>query len=287
MRKLALCSVILLLAAALIFAGCGGKKEDTSGTKSSGNLSAKQILEESSKKMQAVKSAKAEGAYKMTTSAAPESSSEAGGNMEFAFDMEMDLTNQQKPDLKMAMKGMGQDTVIYMTGGYAYMEAPEQGWVKAPAGESDSMSQTSPAEIAKFADNAENLRIVSESGTSYQISFDIGKEMLKEQMGSQQDVSELGPEIQKMLEDMLKNMKMSAVFTIDKKTMYIEQAKINMAVRDFPMVGDMTLDMAMKFSGFNQPVNVSLPPEAANAQEMAELPGSTSGGIPGIPGFGF
>lgn len=284
MRKLAICCVILLLAAALVVAGCGSKKETTSTPNSSGNRSAQKILEESSKKMQTVKSAKAAGAYKMTTSAA--SSATAGQNMDFAFEMEMDLSDQQKPEMKMAMKGMGQDTVLYITGGYTYMEVPGQGWVKSPVGDTGSMSETSPAEIAKFAENAENLKIMSESGDSYKISFDIGQDMLKEQMGAQQNTSELGPEVQKMIDDMIKNMKMTAVFTINKSTMYIVDARINMAVKNFPMVGDMTLDMAMKFSDFDQPVSVSLPPEAANATETAEIPSSTTG-VPGFPGFGL
>lgn len=284
MRKLAICCVILLLAAALVVAGCGSKKEATSTPNDSGNLSAKKILEESSKKMQTVKSSKAAGAYKMSTSAA--SSATSGQNTDFTFEMEMDLSDQQKPEMKMAMKGMGQDTLLYMTGGFVYMEVPDQGWVKSPVGDSGSMSQTSPAEIAKFAEDAENLRIVSESGGSYKISFDIGQDMLKEQMGAQQNTSELGPEVQKMIDEMIKNMKMTAVFTINKSTMYIEDARINMAVKNFPMVGDMTLDMAMKFSDFDQPVSVSLPPEAANATETAEIPSSTTG-VPGFPGFGL
>lgn len=283
MRKSVVCSIVILLAFALLFAGCGEKKDETSGSKSSGGLSAKEILEESSAKMQTVKSASAKGVYKMTTSAAEATS--GGESMDFTFEMEMDLTDPEKPELKMAMKGMGQDTVFYMTGGYVYTEVPEQGWVKAPAGDTDSMTQTSPAEIAKFADNAENLKIVSETGNSYKISFDIGQEMLKEQMGAEQDTSELGPEMQKMLDDMLKNMKMTAVFTINKKTMFIEEANINMALKDFPMVGDMTLDMSMAFSNFNEPVSVSLPAEAANAQEVAELPSSS--GLPGFPGLGL
>jgi len=147
------------------------------------------------------------------------------------------------------------------------------------------MTQTSPAEIAKFAENAENLKVVSETGTSYKISFDIGQALLKEQMGSQQDMGELSPEMQKMLDDMLKNMKMSAVFTINKKTMFIEDANIKMTLTDFPMVGDMALDMTMAFSDFNEPVSVSLPPEAANAQEVAEIPSAS--GFPGFPGLGL
>lgn len=288
MKKLALCSLVLLLLAAVVFAGCGSNKDDTSGSKSSGDLSAKQIIEESSKQMQTVKSVKAEGTYNMSTSgSSPSTESTTGttsGDMEFNFEMEMNLSDPAKPEMKMVMTGTGTDTIMYMTGGYAYTEVEGQGWVKAPVGDSGSVSQASPAEIAKFADNAENLRIVSESGNKYVISFDISDEMIKEQMESEQDMSELSKEMQGIYEDMLKNMKMSAIFTIDKQTMYINKAIINMSVKDFPMVGDMTLDMTMKFKDFNEPVTVSLPAEAANAQETTESTSST-GGL--LPGFGF
>jgi len=283
MRKSIVCSIVVLLAVTLLFAGCGGKKDESGQSTSTSGLSAKEILEESSNKMQTVKSARAEGQYKMSTSAADASSGAEA--MDFSFEMEMDLSNEEQPELRMAMKGMGQDTILYMTGGYVYMEVPGQGWMKAPAGDTDSMTQTSPAEIAKFAENAENLKVVSETGTSYKISFDIGQALLKEQMGSQQDMGELSPEMQKMLDDMLKNMKMSAVFTINKKTMFIEDANIKMTLTDFPMVGDMALDMTMAFSDFNEPVSVSLPPEAANAQEVAEIPSAS--GFPGFPGLGL
>jgi hypothetical protein len=263
------------LLVAVLVAGCGGG--GTTGGVESTKLSAQEILEESNLKMQEVTSLKANGFYK---AAMGEAGSEA---MDFDFEMEIDMTNAESPEVHMVMRGMGQDTEVYMSEGIAYASVPGQGWVKGPAGDTDSFKQATPAEIAKFAEDAEDLKILAEDGTHYELAFVISEQYLRNQMSSEFDMQDLGPEVEKMMNDMIKGMKMNAVFKIAKDTMFIEVAKIAMEIKDMPMLGSMTLDMELEFSDFNEPVAVALPAEAANAVESPDL----SNTIPGFPGFGF
>jgi predicted nuclease of predicted toxin-antitoxin system len=292
MRKSLLGSLAVLLAigllVGLLLAGCGGSS--TSGTAtSSGSLNAKRILEQSSKKMQAVKTAKATGSYKLAGTPATGTSSPSGAqNMEFSYQMEMDVSNPDKPEMHMVMKGQGQTTDLYITGGFVYMNVPGKGWVKTPAGTtSEGMAQATPAEITQFANNAENLKIISEDADSYKLSFDIGKKYIQDQLKKEQGGTNLGPDVEKLMNQMINNMKMTAVFTINKATSYIENVDLVMSIKNMPAVGDMNLAMSMAFSDFNKPVAVALPAGAANAQEMSELPSGTNGGIPTIPGLGL
>lgn len=280
MRKLVPAVLAALLIAALLVAGCG-----SSGTKSGGStvgkMDAAKILAESNKKMQSISSVDVKGNYKIDVSG---STSGANENMNVTFEMQMDLKDPNNPQGHMVMTGLGQDSDVYLVGGFAYMNTA-QGWVKTPIAQSGGIEQASPAELAKFAKNAENMKVVSDSGSNYVIGFDISSKYLQDAMkNSGASTQSLGSEGQQLFDSIAKSMKMAAVFTIDKNTMYVGDAKITMAVKDAPMIGNMNLNMGMAFSNYNQPVTVALPAEAAGAKEVSA---SEAGSIPGLPGLGL
>jgi predicted small lipoprotein YifL len=273
MRKAFLVVLVALMLVAVMVVGCGEKKP------AGESADAKMVLEESTEKMQEVDSMKASGSYEMTTE------TEGAEQMDLSFQMEMDLSDPNDIKGRMIMKGMGQDIDVYMSGGYAYTQVPDRGWVKTPL-DTQSMSQPTPEEIKKFADNAENLKITSEDDTSYTLEFDLSRDFVEEQIQEQGEVTEGASEYTEMVEAIVNSMTMGAKFKIAKDSMFIEETQIKMDVTDMPMVGDMSLDMKMEFSDYNQPVTVALPPEAASATEVEAIPG-TSGGVPGFPGMGF
>lgn len=286
MRKLATVSLAMLLVIALFLAGCGGQKSSSSPSGQNGSSSgsnAAKILEESNQKMAGVKSVRATGAYKgnMLGSSAP-GGSEA---FDFAFDMSIDVSDKKAPRGTMTMKGMGQDTMVYLENGFAYVNVPAQGWGKTPVAES-GLTSASPAEIQKFSKGAENLRVVSESGDTYKIAFDVGPKFMQEQLKQARGTTEeMTPEVQSMINDMVKDMKMSAVFTIDKSDLFLTDATIQMSM-NVPTLGNMNIDMALAFSDYNKPITVSLPPEAASAP-LVENPEGATPGIPSFPGLGL
>ena len=283
--SLAFLLIAALFAGALLVAGCGSTtaEKSSTGQTASGEQSAKALLAATSKKMQSVKTARATGGYKMDTT--------AGGtqNMQFKYQMEMNVTNSNDPQMHMVTEGSTQ-TEMYVTGGYAYVNVPGTGWVKSPSGSSESMSGTTPAEITKFANNAENLRIISQDAVSYKIGFTVSRKYMEQALKQQQGDTSLGPDVEKLIQQTITGMKMSAIFTVNKRSLYTTAVALVVEMKNMPAqtsaaVGDIALNMTLGFSDFNQPVTITLPPEAANATLMPES--STSTGIPSLPGLGF
>ncbi len=287
MRKVAAFSLVLCLLAALFIAGCGssGSSKSPSGTTdktSASSSSAQKILEESNKKMAEVTSVKAIGTYK--GSVVGSSSPSGNDTFDFAFTMTVDMSNKNSPKGQMSMKGMGEDLTMYFQNGFAYVNVPNTGWQKTPFSESGIAGAT-PSEMAQFTKGAQNMRIESQAADAYKIAFDIGPKFIQEQLkNSAGSTSGLTPDMKSMMDEMAKNMKMSAVFTITKSDMYLKDATIKIGV-EVPTLGNMTMNMALAFSEFNQPVSVNLPPEAANAP-TAENPSAVPG-MPSFPGLGL
>lgn len=272
--------IIVVLAALLVvavaLAGCGGKS-DSSGKSSDGKLTAKSILEKSSQKMQDVKSVKSAGTYKINAPAA------GMDNLNVTFEMEIQMNGPDDTSGRIVMSGLGAgDTLVYLDKGWVYTEVPGQGWVKQPMSSSTGVSGApTPQDIKKFADASENMVIMSEDGDSWTISFDVGPKYLEEAMKSTPGTEGLTPELQDMMNSLVKSMKINAIFKVNKSTFLVDNATVKMNMQGGQGIGDMAFDIVMAFRDYNQPVNVALPQEAANAQEMSSSPG---GLFPGFPG---
>jgi hypothetical protein len=266
MRKIFFALTAALLVSALIVSGCGKtapKKSD-----------AQKLLEESNKKMQTVKSFKAVGTINMSGKAP------GAGNMDLDFEMQVQTKGPRDFDGHMVMKGMGQDTEMYMVGGNAYVNVPGKGWYKQPLGDYTDISKPpTPAEMAKISEAAENVRILTEDSQYYRMAFDVGPEYIEEAMGMQKDTEGLSAEEKKMMEEMLKGIKMTAVFKIEKSTMYILNMTMGFGIPNMPLVGAVRMEQKIDFSEFDKPVSISLPEEAKNAPEVT--PGSE--GLPTTP----
>ncbi len=275
MKRMIVVALTALLVVAVLIAGCGGKKTDQDGT-SNGKLDAKTILEKSNEAMREIKSVRTTGDYDIQ---AP-----GMGYEDVTFQMEMELVVNGPEDVSgriIMVDAQTGEQVLYMDDGIVYFEVPGQGWYKQPLSSAAGVSSTpTPQEMEQFSKAAENMKITSEDGTSWTISFDIGSKYLEEAMKGSETTEGLTPELQSMVEEILKTMKMSAVFKITKSSYLLEAADVKMSMEGGEGLGSMSADVAMTFSDFDQQFDVALPPEAASAQEAP----STGGLLPGVPG---
>ncbi len=277
MRKIVRAIPVLIILCALVLPGCGAKSRTGAGTESK----ASDIIKKASLNMEQVKTLKAKVYYSM------KAAKNEAQNITYTFDIESDRSDPSNPSTKMAMRSMGgQSADIYITGGYAYLSIPGKGWYKAPVKQEQLQKQASPEDIAKYVRGAEGTRITREDGRSYTISFKISKKFLEERLKSQiSEQPEQPKESRQYIEQVLKGLDMSCIFTISKKDLLIEKANIQMIMQNMPVIGDVNLTMNIEFSDLNQPIAIKLPQEATKAQETQELPGQV--GIPGFPGFGL
>jgi hypothetical protein len=255
MRKVLPIVIAALLAATFVAAGCGKTAPKV------GN--AQKILEDSNKAMQSVKSYKAVGDISMYSNA-PEA-----GKMNFEFEMQIQQTGPNDFAGRMTINSMGQDMEMYMVNGYAYMNDPEKGWVKQPLSDFTDFSKlASPADISDLGDAAQDPRILTEDSQFYKIAFDLGADYIKDLMGLEKGTENLSAEEKKIAQDMLKGMEMSAVFKIEKSTMYVVAMVMNFNIPNMPTVGAVKMEEKINLSEFNKPVEIALPPEAQNAKEV-------------------
>lgn len=275
MRKgLIVLLVVLLACAVALAAGCGSKKE----TKSD----AQKILEQSQEKMSAVDSLKMTGSMVVNTPGAETKQETA------ELSMDVKMISPEDVEGHMVVKGSdGEQTDVYVSGGYVYTKDPASGWYKQKADEFGSMSSgmMTPKDLEELNKYAENITM-TESGNEYKLSFDIGPEYFEKALGATTDqTTQTVPgskEIEEMMKSLIKGIQMSLTYTIDKSTMLAGSAKLKVTMKDVPMMGDLSIAMDMTFSDYNAPVQVALPEEAKSAKEIE--PGTA---MPSIPGLGI
>lgn len=268
MKKfLAACLSMLVILSLFIGAvGCGG----------SSSANATKILEESSAEMKDVVK------FKVKTTAKTTADIE-GTDQDMEMEMKSDMSDPDEPKAQVVVAGMGSDSDVYLYGQYTYINIPNQGWVKAATSDMSDYEQMTPSGISDMSEGATNVMMKSETDDYYEISFDIGKKYLQDIFSNQSVGNQLGEEFTQMMEEMLKGLSMSLVVKIEKDSKNIETAKIKMAFKDMPMVGDMSINMDMKFSDFNGDFEIELPAEAETAREISPeelqnlLPGSALG----------
>lgn len=274
-RRVLLVLIIALIAIALALSGCGSGQEatDLSAEK------AREVLDDSNRKMGELESLEAYGVYDL------EAQGSQGEDLDFEFEVAMDVS-PGNPEVHMTIDSADKTTDVYMKDGYTYLQVPDEGWVKTEAGASDAdgFSPPTPTRILEFSENARNLRIVSEDRDHYRLAFDVGEEFIEQQIEASFGVGGSVAGSEEVLQEIIDNTEMTAVFRISKTTKYIENADFTMKISNMPMVGDVSLSIKMEFSRFNEPMDISLPPEALEATEIKPTP-KPPPTIPGIPGL--
>lgn len=267
MRKFLVALLLALMVATLLLAGCGQSESDKSAEE------AKDILAKSQEKMDEVNS------VKMTGSASVEMTEAEQGSTEYDFEAVTQKTPDGQTELQMIAKGDGEDLQTYVLGGYAYTYDSNSGWVKRKITGADGVSTPAPTpdQLSEMSRYAESLRLMPEEDGKYVVAFDVSPEFFDQ-------YSEGLTESSGIMEDFLKDIKVSVIYKIDKSTMYADNVDVDISLEDTPLFGDITAYTSITFSEFNQPVTIVLPAEAQNAPEKELLPGDFD--IP-IPGMGF
>lgn len=255
MRKVLLAVTAALLAITIIVAGCG-KTNQTVGD-------AQKLLKDSNKAMQSLKSYKAVGNINISSNASDQ------GATSVSFEMQIQQNGPKDFQGRMMVRGLGKNMEVYIANGYVYTNEPEKGWVKQPLSSvTDFSTLASPADISKLADAATNARILTEDSQYYKIAFDLKADYLKQLMGLQTSNKNLSSEEKKIADEMLKGLQMGAIFKLEKSTMYLSSMVMNFNIQNVPSVGKVKMEEKIDLSEFNKPVEVNLPAEAQNAQEV-------------------
>jgi hypothetical protein len=145
-------------------------------------------------------------------------------------------------------------------------------------------------ELSKYATD---MKLTTDSSGQYVVTFDVGpkffEQVLDEAAGTSEtegstpssEDQQAAEQLAQTMKDMMAGIQMGVVYKINKSTMLADSSSLKMSMKDAPIVGDMSADMTMNFSNYNDPVTITLPAEAQNAREVQPGPS----GIPSIPGM--
>ncbi|MHB8893644.1 MAG: DUF6612 family protein [Candidatus Geothermincolia bacterium] len=284
MRKVVLGLLAVLLIAAVVAAGCG-----SSSTSKKPSGQAQQVLADNQKKMEGVKTVKMTGKATILT---PQSETK---EETVTYQAEMKMLSKSDVEMHMvATDSAGKKTEMYVVGGYLYTNDPVKGWTKEKVQPNSQQSQIlTPSGVADLTKYAQGMKMGPATAGKYVISFDIGsklfEEMFNQAMGttpSTSPESQAEQQLAQSMKDLLKGLQMGVVYRVNKDTMLADSATITMAMKGTPIIGDMSVDMALTFTDYNVPVTITLPPEAQNAQEVQPNPSGIPN-IPTIPGLGL
>lgn len=258
MRKVlaALTFTLLLIVPTIFIQGCG-KKE-------SGSAKLREIIDQSNKTMQQVKT------FKMDFNSIVDAPALRKQKEKLSVTASADISDKSNLKYQIQFSGIGTSTEAYSIDNYVYANVPDKGWMKSPAAEVHGMMdifQLSPAELNKLTDNARELKMRSETDNDYVISFKVGPEFFEKAILEQQVIENLEPETKYMIKEMSKHTNIRAVFTIDKETMRVTKVGLVMDVKDLELVGDINMKINAEFLKYDEPVEIVLPPEAVNARE--------------------
>jgi hypothetical protein len=237
-RRKALMFTAAILLVGLMVAGCGG---------SSGE--AKKVMDQALKNLKALESFKL--AMKSAAASKPDSSSPASEST-----ATVEVTTVDGTKMHTVMDYSGTKVEQYQIGDttYAYMEG--QGWAKQQSASSDPLN----VEIAKaLSTDLKDLKILSEDADSYKLSFKIPGESSAQGSATSSSTEEASD--------------VEFVVTVDKATKNITK----MTVKSSTGSGSdkQTQVQTYTFSNLNEPVTITLPEEAKNAQSAADTQQST------------
>lgn len=279
MKKALILIMAAVLAAAVLACGCGGsKKDETQGE-------AEKVLMESNKKMADVQTVKIAGSVLIEMPEAEEK--------EESYDFEILSSNEGgEPQAQAVIRSGGQEFQTYVVGGWAYTNDPNRGWVKQQVDTLEDVSSSgvmTHEQLGQMSKYAENQRLLPDESGNYVVAFDVSEKFFDEYLSGFQEVpegdapgQEEASEVSGLLQDLLKDMKISIIMKIDRQTYLVDEAEISMVMKDIPLMGDVSADTGMLFTEYDQPVTIALPPEASGAKEL-----QYDGGLPNIPGLGL
>lgn len=269
MRKVLLSIVLIALLVVVLLSGCGGSKNSKTTDE------AQRILEDSRAKMVEVESLTTSGEVVIET---PEAEVKRSA---YNFEIKLKTGEAGEAEMRMTAEGDGERLETIVAGGWAYAYDSDTGWEKYPVDRLDEVNQPFTHEdLLEMSEYAENLRMLPDEGGNYVIAFDVSPEFFDRYAGGVSG-EEGEDEVSGLLQDMLRSVKISAIYKVDKESMLATEALLEIELPSIPTMGEVDSVTEMVFSGYNEPVTIEVPPEAQAAPEK-ELKD-----LPGLPGLGF
>lgn len=252
----ALFFTLLLIVPTVLAPGCGKKESDPGALRD--------IIDASNETMQRVKT------FELKFNSIVDAPVLSDKKEKLSVTATADISNKDNLKYHIQFSGIGTSTEAYSIDNYLYANVPDKGWMKSPADEVHGLMdvfQLSPSELNKLTDNAQGLKLRSETDKNYVISFKVGPEFFEEAVIDRQAMKDIEPEVKYMIKEMSKRTIINAVFTIDKETMRVTEVDLGMDVKDIELVGDINMKIKAGFSKYDEPVEITLPPEAVNARD--------------------
>ncbi len=267
-RLVALLTLVAIIAAIVVLAGCGN------------GVDAKQILVKSGESMGKIKTAKFQMDMEMDAG--------EGQSTKATYMVEEVLDDPEGIKLKVTQKmemdtGEGkeeQETEMYLVGNTAYMLDPTSGeWLKqegiSPQAVLNTMGMGSVSELKDSLKYAEDAKVTSEDTDSYTISCAFGDKFYKDYMLKSVEGMEDTPEYEEYLKaiEEMEAPTMTMTMKVDKKTDYVTEVDgtITMKGEGTPEGGgESTTKIKSKLLEYNKPIEIVLPEEAKNAKSWSE-----------------
>ncbi len=246
MRKFTAPITVLLLLVVLALAGCGGEP-------------AGEILDKSIRTMEQVKS------LKMNVDVTNE---EDGQKQEESYEAVL-VRSDKNPDAYNMMLAVDIPSIedkVYFVDGYQYVKISGD-WYKAPVEQEATMGL---GQFEQLEEMSEEMKVTSESGDSWTLSFDLSAEFIEDaMMEGTEGMDAMGSEFDEMLQSLVENTNIGGELEIAKSTYYLEIMKTTMSagIEDF---GSFSMDATSRFSDFNKDLDVELPEDAKNARDLPE-----------------
>jgi hypothetical protein len=246
-RTLALAALAVILLGVAWLGGCGSSSQAAAR--------AQQILDKSASAIATLKSVKESGSNGM------KSEDSSVPDVTVTFTSEMDLSDPANTRAHTVIQQGASVVDIYASGGYVYTKTASGEWQRTKA---EGTSALAPRDLKEIAAGAKNVRLLSSAGGKYEVAFQVGEKALAD--SDLLDGADTDTALGKQTAEALKELKMDAVYTVAKDTMYVERARLNMRMPSVVESGETTGTMKVDFTGFNEPVSIVLPESTQNAK---------------------
>ena len=257
--------MLVMAVLVLSFAGCGGGSESNATESLS-------LLVDSTRAMTEVSGYRMSGTIEMAMGAAS-----AGGQV---MTMEVDAEAQNVDgDTRqhMFVNVEGYEVEAYIVGGVYYQNVPGQGWMKmstaAYMSQNMNLGLVDAEQMEMMARLAKDAEVVEESGDTLVMSFHLGQEYVQASLDLYRKSMEEGQEPLpeewlQMAEEYMSGFQADLIVRINQTDKLIQRMEMSYIMKGMPEVGDVESSTEMDFYDYGQDIEIELPPEAEQAQEV-------------------
>lgn len=262
-KKKAAMLVVLMMALSLV-AGCKG---------GSGSSDALARLTEAAEAMSGTSCYRMKGDIEMSM---------GEGAAPIAMSLRADVQNApdgMRQHMFVSMGGF--EAEAYVVGDTYYQNSPGQGWQKMSLGlyrvQNMNTGLVDAEQMELMAKMASDSRVMEEKDGSIGIAFHLGKEYFDASMRIYREYMEesgegVPEEWLKMMEESVSDFSADIKMWLNASNQLVERMEIVYSMGGIPQLGEMRSSMRMDLYDYDADIEVELPPEAAQAEEIKLSP---------------